>query len=238
MSVVHYHRHLFQWHCRNFFKFRRHLSPCEKDYLESCFALADGYSEVSETGYSHFSYYSYSHRVAGTAVNSSRLAYGSVTRPAQAWEAAVPVLEERGVVVPEFFLRSDVSRFYGLGWDILERQFKVYFRVVKMAALPSELLGLAGSLEGQREEGLVSYTYTDGALSESKVYLYPLDRVGEARMVTSERGTVLQHDLGGANVTLDLNEEGVRILKTYRELGEPLDTIAWSDRDHFTVYFP
>jgi len=237
VSLVHYHRHLFQWHCRKFFRFRRHLSVLEKDYLERCFELAESFSEVSETGYSHFSYYSYSHRVAGTAVNSSRLAYGSVSRPAEAWEAARPVLHERGLTVPAFFLESPVARFYGLGWDILERQFKVYFRVVRLAELPAELLALAGTLEGKRAEGLVSYTYTEGVLSESKVYLYPADREGEAEMVTSERGTVPQYDVG-VRADWDLNAEGQRILKLYQELGEPLDTIAYTDRDHFTVYFP
>jgi hypothetical protein len=234
--LVHHHRLLFQWHCRKFFRFRRHLSCTEKDYLEACFALAGWLPEVSETGYSHFSTYSYSHRVEGERVNSSRLAYGSVSRPEEAWQAARPVVAERGLHLPEFCLKSPVSRFYGLGWDILERQFKVYFRVLRLAEAPLELLQ-GQSLPGHREEGLLSFTYTDGLLSESKVYLYPLDTPGEARMVSDRRGVVAQHDVQPAQ-RWELNNLGQSIVALYKEFGEELDTITYQDSDNFTLYFP
>jgi hypothetical protein len=247
-EVLNYHRFLFQWHCRNFFRFRRHLSAAEKDYLETCFALARGFEEVSESGYSHFSYYSYSHRVDGEQVNSSRLAYGSVCHPEPAWQAARPVLAERGLTPPSFFVTHPASKFYGLGWDILERQFKIYFRVTQLGQLPAEVAGLIGDrrLQDHREEGLVSYTYVDNQLSETKVYLYPRVSAelpegvrGEAHMVTDRRGAVPQYDVASVSPWIDkLNPAGQRIVRLYQELDEPLDTIAYSDPDHYTLYFP
>ncbi|MBT9587306.1 hypothetical protein IV102_28445 [bacterium] len=247
-QVLNYHRFLFQWHCRNFFRFRRYLSGAEKDYLETCFALAQGFEEVSESGYSHFSYYSYSHRVDGELVNSSRLAYGSVCHPGPAWQAARPVLAERSLTLPDFFVNNPVSNFYGLGWDLLERQFKVYFRVTQLTQLPAEVATLIGPrrLEDHREEGLVSYTYVDNQLSETKVYLYPRLSVelpegvrGEAYMMTDRRGTVPQYDVASSASWIDkINPAGQGIVRLYQELDETLDTIAYTDPDHYTLYFP
>ncbi|MBI3928992.1 MAG: hypothetical protein HY319_25845 [Armatimonadetes bacterium] len=249
VSVLNYHRLLFHWHHRKFFKFRRHLTQKEKDYLEACFRLAESFEEVSDSGYAHFSYYSYSHRVNGDRVNSSRLAYGSVRRPREALAAALPVLEERGVSLPDFLQGSPSSRFYGLGWDLLERQFKVYFRVRGLGELPAEVSGLlAGySLDEYREEGLVSFTYTEDQLTERKVYLYPREgRTGlprgvarEARMITDQRGDVPQYDVATPADWLErLNPAGKRIVNLYRERNETLDTIAYENPDRFTLYFP
>jgi hypothetical protein len=240
-EILNYHRFLFEWHCRNFFRFRRHLTAAEKDYLEVCFALPDSFEEVSESGYTGFSYYTYSHRVEGEQVNSSRLAYGSVAHPEPAWEAARPVLRERGLEPPRF----PDSCFYGLGWDIQEQQFKLYFRVRRMQSLPTQVLSLAASfdLHQHREEGLVSLTYTGGELSETKVYLYPRqlqpDLKGEALMLTDRRGAVSQLDVQTPeHWKARLNAAGQRILEKYRERNEALDTIAYQDPDHYTLYFP
>lgn len=236
-EILHYHRFLFEWHCRHFFRFRRSLSTAEKAYLETCFGLASGFEEVSETGYDGFSYYSYSHRVEGEQVNSSRLAFGSVLHPEEAGDAALPVLRERGLEMP----RLPHSRFYGLGWDVLEQQFKIYLRVVEMANLPPTLSPLLEpyDLSAHRSEGLVSFTYTAGTLSETKVYLYPLDVAGEARMVTDRRGLVRQLDVDSPTEWSErINATGRRILQKYRERNETLDTIAFQDPDHFTLYFP
>lgn len=237
--LVNYHRFLFQWHSRHFFRFRAHLSKIEMAYLEGCFALANSFHEVSETGYEDFSYYSYSHRVAGAAVNSSRLAYGSVEHPEEAWEAARPVLAERGLILPDYF--HEQARFYGLGWDVLEEQFKVYFRVTRLGELPVELRPLVEGydLAEHLPEGLASYTYQGGELKERKVYLYPKQDSQGALMLTDKRGAVLQSDVSAPGLWSErLSEVGQRILKLYAERGEDLDTIAFVDRDHYTMYFP
>lgn len=247
-QLLNYHRYLFQWHCRKFFRFRRHLSEAEKAYLEVCFALAKSFSEVSDTGYEHFSYYSYSHRVQGDRVNSSRLAYGSVAHPSPALEAARPVLQERCLEVDPYFLDTTRSKFYGLGWDIQEEQFKVYFRVLSVATLPAGLTHLLQGyeLEDHREEGLVSFTYTRNQLSESKIYLYPKSSLnlppgaqGQASMLSDQRGLVKQYDLSQPEQwATRLNAPGQKILQLYRELDEDLDTIQYQDEENYTLYFP
>lgn len=245
-SILNYHRHLLSWHTRHFYPFRRRLTSLEKDYLETCFRLAQSFAETSEDGYEHFSYYTYSHRVDGDQVNSSRMAYGSVTHPEEAFAAAAPVLAERGIAVPDEY--GPDFRFYGLGWDLQEGQFKLYLRARDLTLLPPHLKELVAGydLSAHRAEGLISYTYEGSQLAEKKVYLYPLDDkpevagvLGQARMVTSKRGEVPQYDLEeGADWSSKLNAAGQTILRKYRQLGEPLDTIAYQDPDHFTLYFP
>ena len=240
-----YHRSLFRWHCRKFFNFRRHLVAVEKLYLEKCFELAQTLSEVSEGGYAHFSYYTYSHRVKGEAVNSSRLAYGSVNHPQQAWEAARRVIDKRAVRLPEGL--AEGNAFYGLGWDIEEELFKVYFRTLDWRSLPPSLAELVVdySWTEHRPEALLSLTYTGERLVERKVYLYPNSPVnaegvqGQARMITDTRGEVVQEDLvPNGVIPYDLNDTGKRILALYQQIGEPLDTIAYKNADDFTLYFP
>ncbi|MBX3166881.1 MAG: hypothetical protein KF760_05690 [Candidatus Eremiobacteraeota bacterium] len=247
-NLLNYHRYLFQWHCRKFFRFRRHLSEAEKAYLETCFALSSSFREVSDSGYEHFSYYSYSHRVHGDKVNSSRLAYGSVANPEPALQAALPVIQEHSVELDPYFLESKNSKFYGLGWDLLEKQFKVYFRVQPVQALPENLTHLLEGyeLEDHRDEGLVSFTYTRDQLSESKIYLYPKSSLnlpagaqGQASMLSDQRGLVKQYDLNQPERwTERLSPPGQRILQLYRELDEDLDTIQYQDEENYTLYFP
>lgn len=240
-----YHRSLFQWHCRNFFNFRRALTSLEKVYLEACFALTQSLDEVSDGGYAHFSYYTYSHRVKGDQVNSSRFAYGSVSSPDQALEAAWPVLEQRGLTLPPGLAQDNA--FYGLGWDIEDELFKVYFRSRDWRHLPPSLADLVLGYDwgSHLPEALLSLTWHKNELAERKVYLYPKESSaapgvrGQARMVTDTRGEVLQDDLGsGEVVPYDLNEVGTKIVEKYREIGETLDTIAYVDRQDFTLYFP
>ena len=240
-----YHRSLFQWHCRNFFNFRRQLTSLEKLYLETCFALTETLDEVSDGGYAHFSYYTYSHRVKGESVNSSRLAYGSVSHPDQALLAAQPVIKKRGIQLPAGL--AEENPFYGLGWDVQEGLFKVYFRTLDWRRLPSELADLVVDYHWNehRPEALLSLTYSETSLVERKVYLYPVTLAhapgiqGQARMITDTRGEVIQQDLlpDGA-IPYDLNATGQKILERYQEIGEPLDTIAYQSCEDFTLYFP
>ncbi len=244
-----YHRTLFRWHCRNFYPFRKAMSKHERDYLKACFEMLDDFREVSETGFDRFSSFSYSHRVKGDKVNSSRLAFGSVEHPDKAYQAAQSVLAERGVVLPQAFAPgSKLARFGGLGWDFEDNQFKVYFRWLELTQLPTDLGALLTGIDlfQHHPEGLVSFTYVDGAEAEKKVYLYPKEGkelpagvVGEAWMVTDRRGLVHQYDLFyPSNWASKLNKVGREIVKKYRERGQTLDTINYQNEDDFTLYFP
>ncbi len=239
-----YHQFVYRWHCRHFFDFEEHLTELERDYLESCFRLSTGYDEVSETGFEHFSYYTYSHRVKGTKVNSSRIAYGSVARADEAWKPARPVLEERKIALPQGWTDH---RFYGLGWDFEADQFKVYFRTLDWTKSPPDVLPLVEGYdpETHRGEALLSLTLEGTEVIERKVYLYPKESSntavrGQARMITDRRGEVIQDDLlPRTEIPYELNETGRRIVELYRtDLEEELDTIAYKNSEDFTLYFP
>lgn len=235
-----YHRFLFQWHCRTFFDFSKAFTDTERDYLEVCFRLPKSKLEVSEGGYRHFSFHTYSHRVKGDKVNSSRIAYGSVENWERAWEPARPVLAERGITLPD---KVDEHRFYGLGWDFEKAQFKVYFRTLDWRGLPPCVAHLVSSykFEEHRAEALLSLTYEGTEVVEHKVYLYPLADESSrlAKMITDRRGEVVQADLEPEERDVyDLNETGRQIVARYDEIDMNLDTIAYQSEDDFTLYFP
>ncbi len=253
-KVAAIHRRLFDWHCRTFFPLDEHLSERELAYLETCFSMALGFSEIPEgSDYEEYSYFTYSHRVEGEKVNSSRFAYGSMRNPEAALEKALPVLEERGLSVDPYFLEDENSDFYGLGWDFLANQFKVYFRIVDFDKMPvSEFRELIQDelLPNRRSEGLVAYTFVEDQIHERKVYLYPQPEAeeyedifpgtkGRVLMVTTKRGVITQYDVSKTKTwAVRLNETGQRIIEQYKQQNYTLDTIAMTDRDHFTLYFP
>lgn len=244
-SLSSYHAGLFRWHCRQFYDFERAFSRLEQKYLRKCWSLAKDFQEVSEGGYRHFSYYTYSHRVKGSSTNSSRIAYGSVREPERAYRAAEPVLKERGIELPESLTRH--TRFYGLGWDFEEGDFKVYYRTLDWTALEPDFLRLAEGYDPTRHrpEALLSLTYAGTSEMERKLYLYPIEEdlppgvQSFARMITDRRGEVSQHDVDPKKVEQQrYNTTGQRIITLYQEIGETLDTVAYQSEDEFTLYFP
>lgn len=255
-KVTDVHHRFFRWYCDTFCDLQAGLSDTEMAYLQECFRLAEVFAEVPEdSGYDEYSYFTYSHRVRGGEVNSSRFAYGSVANPHASLEAALPVLQERKVTVDAYFLKDPNSLFYGLGWDLEANQFKVYFRVLELAQMPlaslQELLASVTLDEAkQRPEGLVSFTFVGQELYEEKVYVYPQPEAaqyhdifpgtkGRVVMATSRRGAITQYDVSGTRLWRQkLNATGRAIVDTYAQRGYTLDTIAMQDQDNFTLYFP
>lgn len=243
-----FHRMLFRWHCRNFYPFKKNMTVAERRYLKACFELLEEFRETSETGFEKFSSFTYSHRVKGDKVNSSRIAYGSVERPEEALAAALPVIRERGITIPADLASSPKARFGGLGWDIEDDQFKVYYRWLGLGNLPDSLAPLVKDIDlgEHREECLLSFTYVNNALDEKKVYLYPKTErelpagvANETWMVTSKRGLVHQYDLYyPSNWAAKLNKAGRDIVAKYRSRRQGLDTITYVNEDDFTLYFP
>ncbi|RME75926.1 MAG: hypothetical protein D6776_02210 [Planctomycetota bacterium] len=243
--LTRYHWRLLAWHSRRFHPFLRLLSPEEKAYVRRCFALATGFVEETEHGARHFSYYTYSHRVRGDRVNSSRIAFGSISAPQAAWELARPVLAARGIDLDRTLPEWPRLTFYGLGWDFEAGDFKVYFRTADLGPLRERLAPLVAlRRDGSLPEALVSVTYRHGEHHEDKLYFYetfdlPPGVRMRARMASSRRGLVEQYDLQDVKLWAErLNDAGRRILRRYREVGERLDTIAWQGPDAFTLYFP
>lgn len=247
--VTRYHRDLFAWHCEKFFPMDRFLLSSEHEYLNLCFQLAEDYTEIADSGYRHYSYYSYSHRVKNTEVNSSRMAYGSVAHPDEAWSLVPAILHNRDIVLPEGAGHQGPYIFYGLGWDFLSNHFKVYFRLEDWSKLTSRtLLDLYSNTDVPcRPEGLVSFIYQDQKLLEEKAYLFPVLQEQEVfpgagrrvLMLSSERGMIAQYDVSDTQAWLPrLNPQGQRIIQQYKDYGEDLDTIAIKNANDFTIYFP
>ena len=254
--VVRTHYDLFQWHCDTFYPIRDEISDAEWHYLETCFQLPNSLMEVPESGYDEYSYYTYSHRVRGEDVNSSRFAYGTLLHVESALEAAKAVIDEKDIQVDPYFLESPSSFFYGLGWDLMAGHFKVYFREQDLSALPQAQLQtlIDESLPTYQSEGLVSFTYSKGeegyTLHEEKVYIYPnRDKKedgeifpgtkGRVLMSTSKRGILTQYDVSQPKQWRErLNQTGKDILQKYHKKGYTLDTIVMKDADNFTLYFP
>lgn len=240
-----FHHYFFTWHCRNFFNFGQHLSALEWKYLQTCFRLAGVEEDHDWGGGPHYSYYTYSHRVRGRAVNSSRLAYGAVARWQGVAGLAQEIIAERGLELEPYFTDSENSAFYLLGWDFQEEHFKVYFRITDLAALPQpELRRLLEKCQSERHrQGLVSFTFVGGQVAEKKVYVYltgqdlPDGAYAVAHMITDVRGLVPQYDVTG-DWRGRLNSTGQEILQRYQALRQPLDTIAYQDPENFTLYFP
>lgn len=245
-----FHRFFFTWHCRNYFNFRQAMSDTEWAYIETCFDLAAEEENHDWGEGPHYSYYTYSHRVRGESVNSSRLAYGSVARPEALLRLVEQILEQRKIELDPYFFEDDNSTFYLLGWDFEAEHFKVYFRIENLSKLPQKDLKklLKKCQEERYDEGLVSFTYVpegdEGSkLHESKVYVYlksknlPPGAYAEAHMITDQRGVVPQYDVS-EDWRDRLNSTGQHLLDRYEALRQRLDTIAYKDKDNFTIYFP
>lgn len=255
--LVKMHKDLFHWHCETFFPFDQHMSANELAYLDHCFSLSELYPDMPhDTGYEEYSYFTYSHRVKGTRVNSSRMAYGSLPFPAESLASALPILDEQGLLplLDNYFLHSDNSLFYGIGWDFEAGQRKLYFRVLDLAQLPqsqlTELMEQGIPAAERRKEGLVSFTYVEGALYEEKVYTYPHPETdpmkdlfpgtkGRVVMASSLRGALTQYDVAQPSIWKQrMNETGHAIVAKYAQKGHALDTITMMDQDDYTLYFP
>ncbi|MEO1482047.1 MAG: hypothetical protein AAFU77_08060 [Myxococcota bacterium] len=236
MTLEDYHARLFDWHCESFFDFRNALMACELDYLGACFALAEDHQETSPRGSTNLSYYSYSHRVRGDSVNSSRLAFGSVARGRFLLPAMRNVLEARGLSTMPFE-EDENCTFGGLGWDIASDHFKVYWLVHDVQHhLASGGAEFVGRPPACRPEGIESWTYRKNERFERKLYVQPRDG-GAVLMYTDRRGVVEQQDVDGARA-LPINRTGMAILKAYADIGEAVDTVQITHFDDFTLYFP
>lgn len=248
------HQRFFQWYNDTFYPIQQHLTPTELAYIQRCFSLSTWFSErAEESDYEEFSYFTYSHRVRGDQVNSSRIAFGSVANPDEMLLAAMPVIQERKIELDPYFLIHENARFYGLGWDLDEGHFKVYFRLIDLDALPQpslkKLLQQTLPRALRRPEGLVSFTYINNQLFEEKVYAYPLPNnhgdelfpgaKGRVLMATSRRGVITQYDVSKTEQWRNkLNPAGQKLIDTYAQQGYTLDTIVLTDNDQFTLYFP
>jgi hypothetical protein len=247
-SFVDKQKTLYSLHCQYIFPFHEHLTEKEQDYIRQCIRLSD--TEMFRFWYARkdpllhrISSFTYSHEVKGNQVNSGRIAYGLATRPDKIQIYAQDVLNERNIQMP---LESENIRLSGLGWDFGNKTFRVYSRYDDFKKLPRVYQRLA-PVGDFLPMGIVAWTYNqNNELIETKVYRYPPEppKTEGSRYLTvlssDKRMRVDQYDCTPKqkNWKENVNEAGKRIIEMYERCGYELDTVAFKDRDHFTLYFP
>jgi hypothetical protein len=247
---------LYNWHARTFFPYHKHLSSAERRYVRACLDINH------EPRYRHFSQFTYSHRVKGGRINSSRIAFGSLRSFDKLRPLFDVVLRRRGIrSVP--YLDHDFAAGpygpFGLGWDLEDDLFKVYFALHDCLDLQKDgLLGLYNRFKMPLDKDLLaSHTYCGNKLVEKKIYLYPTQGSGldllpptlpfadlvkrVALMVSDARGLEMQLDLlprQYSEVSMYVSPAARRCIEAYRTVGGSIDTITWASTDDVTLYFP
>jgi hypothetical protein len=241
--MMKYQQHLYEWHCQNIYPFDKRLSETEQQYVHNCISLSwwEGlrpFFILWDEMVPRLSFFNYSQKVDGDKVNKSRISYGSTVRPDAAYVYAKPVLEERGVELP--IPPTGTFAFGGLGWDIEENQFKVYYRFHDFSKMPKkyQLLAKVKKNTDYAPQGILSWTFDDqGNISETKVYRYPTNEL-EAHLFSEKRKDIQVDCKKDSSWKDKINEKGLEILGKYGDSNHFLDTISIKDKDHFTLYFP
>lgn len=238
-----YQEDLFDWHCTEFFPFHKRFTKLELEYIKHCIQISwyeffKPFLLLWDEMILNLSFFSYSHRVEASKVNSTRIAYGSLVAPSSAYSYAKRVLKERNITLP--FPPGGNFMFNGLGWDFENGHFKVYYRYWDSAKLLPQYKKLITSNETYLKQGLISWTYNqDGVLIETKIYCYP-EHEREAHLFSDQRHDI-QKDCKKNNSFIwgdYINKTGRDIMMKYGEKNYVLDTITVKDKDHFTLYFP
>ncbi len=251
-----------KWYSHTFFNFEKHLSPLEKNYIQTCTQMMD---QLSYKINDHFSYslVTYSQRFSKNKVNSSRLAYGSIQHADRLQTPIRNILKNKGISTKDI---QGMGQIAGLGWDFEENLLKVYsyyenLNKVQDADLKN-LLKKASSIETY-PFGLTSVSFKDKNLVEKKVYVALKEKLPAAvkdypfrefiihtnYMITDKRDMVPQVDLIKSDQLKNyLGSQWNHYQAQYEEFYKNIipttnpsafiDTLAYQDSDHFTVYVP
>lgn len=227
-NFINFQKNIYTWHCQQY-PFHLKLSPIEQEYISNCIRISwcEIFRYFSNPFYKRLSFFCYSIRVNKNSSNNSRIAYGSVMRPNKAFEFAKSVLKERGIELPNLNMQ-----FGGLGWDFEEGLFKVYFRFNDFDKIEKKYRGLS---EGNfMKEGLLSFSYKNNKLLETRVYRY---NENDAHLFSDKRHDI-QKDIQKDIFNGRINEYGKKIIEKYNQQNYLLDTITIKNKDDFTLYFP
>jgi hypothetical protein len=234
---------VYEWHCKNIYPFNKKLTDIEQEYIKKCIEIS--YCEIFRPFYFYndpfikrLSYFTYSHKSENNNINSSRLAYGSVIYPNSVYIYAKEVLKERKIkceIEP-----NNNYIFGGLGWDIQNGHFKIYFRFINHKNLSPEYKKLLPvNLKNIWDSGLLSITYDiNGNIVEKKIYSYSKDEM-VAELKSDKRHDVQKESRNENNKwETKLSNGGCKILKMYEKNGYKLDTITFKNKMNYTLYFP
>lgn len=239
-SFIGFNKEVYKWHCKNIYPFDKNLSFVETNYIKKCIQLS--YWELLRPLYCIFdpfikrlSYFTYSHRIIDGKCNSSRIAYGSVIQSKKAYIYAKKVLHERNIQ-SEIIPNSNIA-FGGLGWDIQNNHFKIYFRFYDFKKLSDTYKELLPDMINNYQSGLLSITYNkNNKIIERKIYCYPIfEMVATLQSIYRKD---IQHDCHNNNKWVDkLDKTGLKILDIYKNKYK-LDTITYKNKENYTMYFP
>ncbi|MEE8410215.1 MAG: hypothetical protein V3T05_11460, partial [Myxococcota bacterium] len=245
--------HFFDWYCDANFDFRKALSKRELAFADACMRLSPiTWSHVINDEFA-YSLFSFSHRVRGSRVNSSRAFFATVDGQASVMGDIADLVKARGIrpaSVPNF------DKTVAIGWDFEVDQFKTYQLLRSLRDIEDPevkaLVALAGDAP-KYDINLVSTTFVEGKPVEKKVYValkgndhpalegHPF--ASEVRhtnlMITTRRGVVPQLDLKQPLDPKNLNEYGRTLAAAYRRYFKMhVDTVNYTSPDDFTLYFP
>ena len=118
------------------FPFYKYLSSYEKTYISEClkYSIFELFRPFCQSFYHRLSFFSYSIKCSNNYINTSRLSYGSVIVPGLIYPSAKIVLNSRNIAEP--IMIDDNVSFGGLGWDLYENIFKIYYRFNNYDNLP------------------------------------------------------------------------------------------------------
>eukprot|EP01060_Flectonema_neradi_P005519 TRINITY_DN13687_c1_g1_i1.p1 TRINITY_DN13687_c1_g1~~TRINITY_DN13687_c1_g1_i1.p1 ORF type:complete len:367 (+),score=40.55 TRINITY_DN13687_c1_g1_i1:65-1165(+) len=265
-----FHRSLLNWHVSNFYPFMDKFSPEYKVYWEAFLKNCSldwqtTFMQQLEKEY-FLSAYTYSHRIKGDKINSSRISFGaSSPPPSYLVKAAADVLESEKITLPEPYADLDGKfKFYGLGWDFATNHLKLYHHG-ESSDLPDELKAKAASArslvtDDYEPHCLVAFTYKGNELVEQKLYLYvtemahikdplPTGTLNAACVLTAgqlDRGTFWQLDVTHTRApkfdcpewTPRFGERALEVYNKYYNRSMRLDTLGYAAPDDLTMYFP
>ena len=266
-----FHRALLNWHVGTFFQplydnFSDEYKVYWEAFLRNCsIDWQTTFMQQLEKEY-FLSAYTYSHRIKGDKVNSTRISYGAASPPPEYLvKAAEDVLKAEKVELPEPFNNLQGKfKFYGLGWDYATSHLKTYHHGESID-LPEELKKSAASgrklvTNDYDPHCLVAFTYNGSEMLEQKLYLYatemehikeplPTGTLNAACVLTAgalNRGTFWQLDVthtrgpqfDSPEWVPRFGEKASEIYKKYYNTSMRLDTLGYAGPDDLTMYFP
>ncbi len=247
--LIIFQKKFYRWYCIHFFNFDKYLNDFEKDYINFCINIS--FLEILRILYfndqlsNKLSFFTYSHSIENKNINSGRLSYGSTILDKYLYQKAKPILKLRNIKLP--LLLNNNLKFYGLGWDFGKETFRIYLRFYNFNLLSKKYQKLSYQQYNLLNTGLIAWTYNkNNKLIETKIYRYPKDILSEEgshNMVvlsSDMRKYVRQYDINHKDKIWKkrINNSGKNIIKIYEKDGYYVDTIAYHNKNRYTLYFP